>query len=117
MPYSLRLFVRDPWIGFSLLGALIVQTVVWWYVTSRLGQVSDQAILHYNMVFGVDLIGSKWQLIRLPAGGLLILTVNALVSWLSYRGDRFWSRFAIFFAAILQVPLAVAIYGIMGLNI
>ena len=117
MPYSLRLFVRDPWIGFSLLVALIIQIGVWWYVISHLSGISDQATLHYNVVFGVDLVGSKWRLIRLPAGGLLILLVNALISWLSYRGDRFWSRFAIFFGALLQIPLAVAIYGIMGLNI
>ncbi len=43
--------------------------------------------LHYNIYYGIDLVGPWWYLFALPAGGLAILLVNGVLSVLLERRD------------------------------
>ena len=74
--YNPKLYLRDYWVGPVFLGSVLAQIVMWWYLLVNIHPTVEQIFLHYNSVFGIDLIGNWWQIFYLPAGGLLILVIN-----------------------------------------
>ena len=90
---------------------------MWWYLIANIRPSSDQIFLHYNMVFGIDLVGNWQKIFYLPAGGLLIFLVDYLASWYFYSYDKFLSRLLSFWSVLLQFFLAFAVWLIANLNI
>jgi hypothetical protein len=117
MFYSPKLFLRDWWINIPLLIALGLQLFMWWYLLSHFHSSADQIFLHYNIIFGVDLVGDWWRIFYLPAGGLLALFVNYVFSWALYGTDRLLARFLSIWTAIATFFLVIAVWLISGLNI
>lgn len=115
--YNPKLYLRDYWIGPVFLGCIIIQLTVWWYLLANIHPTSEQIFLHYNTVFGIDLLGVWWKIFYLPAGGFLILTANFLVSWYFYISDKFLSRVLSLWSGVINIFLALAIYLIAGLNL
>lgn len=116
MFYSPKVYWRDHWIFWSFVVAFLLQVFIWFYSISRLGD-GDQYFLHYNIIFGVDLVGSRTRLMHLPGGGLLIFLVNLLLSWWLYGKDKFLARLLGVAAVIAQIFLLAAVILIVGLNI
>lgn len=48
--------------------------------------------LHYTVFFGIDLVGERWNIFVFPAVGLVIISINTLLAWLSYKPVRFASH-------------------------
>lgn len=117
MFYSPKLFLRDWWINIPLLISLGLQLFMWWYLLSHFHSGTEQIFLHYNIIFGVDLVGNWWQIFYLPAGGLLALLVNYFFSWYSYGTDRLLARFLSVWTALATFFLVIAVWLISGLNI
>lgn len=115
--YNPKLYLRDYWIGPMFLGSIVVQIITWWYLLVNIHPTTEQIFLHYNTVFGIDLIGDWWQIFYLPAGGLLIFIVNYLVSWHFYASDKFLARVLSLWTGLINGFLALAVYLITGLNI
>jgi len=117
MLYSPKLFVRDSWVLFPLSVSIFLQVWGWWYTATHIHASAGQIFLHYTSLFGVDLVGGWWKIFYLPAGGLLIILVNFVVSFLFYRMDKFLSRFLSIFTLFVEIFLTIAIWLIVGLNI
>lgn len=49
----------------------------------------DLVVLHYNVDFGVNLIGSVKQIFIIPTLGLIIILVNLIVSIIFIRRENF----------------------------
>jgi hypothetical protein len=72
--------------------------------------------LHYNIFFGVDLIGPWWQIFFLPASGLVILILNTGLSAASFKEDRALS-YTVFVATIFfQLLLIIGSYLLTLMN-
>ncbi len=72
---------RFPPAKFYLILNILLQGVAWWQafsVKSRL--TGDLLILHYNVDFGVDLIGPPAQIFYFPLAGLLVLLLNLILT-------------------------------------
>lgn len=117
MFYSPKLFFRDWWINLPLLFSLGLQIFMWWYLLSNFNSSSEQIFLHYNIIFGVDLVGEWWQIFYLPGYGLLALLVNYIFSFLSYGSDRLLARFLSVWTVLATIFLTIAVWFISGLNI
>jgi len=117
MFYSPKLFVRDYWVGVPLIIAGVSVIFIWWYVLSRLHPGSEQIFLHYNAIFGIDLVGAWWQILYLPAAGTAIWLINFLSALWFYRADKFLARLLAVLSAVWEIFLAVAAFLIVGLNI
>lgn len=115
--YSPKLYLRDWWITGSLLVAVFLQIFMWWYLIANIHPTSEQFFLHYNIIFGIDLLGSWWRIFYLPAGGLLLLLVNLVASWLIYGSEKLLSRVLAITTAFLHIGLLLALWLIVGLNI
>ena len=116
MFYSPKVYWKDRWIALSAVSWLIFELWMWSYAAIYVRPTADQVFLHYNVVFGVDLIGSWWKVLLAPVGGLVIFFINFLFSWYVYGEDKILARFLAFFAAGLNLFLLIAFYLVVGLN-
>lgn len=115
--YNFKLYLRDRVVGWLFLLALLGQIFMWWYLLVNIHPSNEPIFLHYNMVFGIDLVGSWRRIFYLPAGGLLIFFLNYFISWYFYSQDKFLARLLSFWSTLLQFFLALAVWLIVGLNI
>ena len=104
---------RTVYYGFILAAAF--NLLLWIFIFYNL--ITDEAIipLHYNVYFGVDLIGSKWQLLKLPFIGLIVLLINLFLSFKAYRYERVNSYFLIIGAVLVEFILLAAGFLIINL--
>lgn len=117
MFYSPKLFLRDWWILESLVVVALSQVFIWSYLIYYIHPSAEQLFLHYNIVFGVDLVGAWWKIYYLPVGGIVTLLINYLFSIAFYDTDKILARFLGVLSAVIHVFLVIAAVFIVGLNI
>lgn len=112
-----KVYWKDRWVWMPAVFLLLFQLFMWVYAAVYVRPTADQIFLHYNVVFGVDLIGDWWKILAVPLGGVVIFLLNFTLSWYCYSEDKILSRFLVFVAASLNLFLAIAFYLVVGLNI
>lgn len=117
MFYHPKIFWKDRWILIPSLITAVCQAFSWIYFILHIRPSADQFLLHYNIIFGVDLVGAWYKLFFIPLGGLLTFLVNLGIAWFFYGDDKILARFLAFFATLINIFLALAAYLIIGLNI
>ena len=89
----------------------------WLFIAFFIRPVDFLIILHYNVYFGVDLIGSWWQMYLMPLIGLLIALVNAFLGYLFYqRKERIVAHLLMLATFIVQVGISIAVAGLLLIN-
>ncbi len=110
-------FFRNSLVQWVLIGALFFDFVNWGVLGFFIRPVDFPIILHYNVYFGVDLIGNWWQVFFLPAVGTIILTVNSLLAYFFYRQkERIASYLLLLAAFIVQAGISIASASIVLIN-
>jgi hypothetical protein len=115
--YPLRLYLRHLpntiMIGLSLLLNIMIWGWLLWYIRPQ----SDLIFLHYNVLFGVDLIGPWYQVLTIPIIGLCILLVNSALGWFFFGKDKFISYVLNAVGVISHVFLVVVAMLLVFLNV
>ena len=93
------------------------QLFMWPYIIVKLRFTGEQAFLHYNNIFGIDLVGSWWKALLLPIGGLLVLVINYLLGLYCYNTDKVISRLIVLSAGLFQIFLVWAVYLLVEINL
>ncbi|MBD3248312.1 hypothetical protein GF382_03415 [Candidatus Falkowbacteria bacterium] len=71
-------------------GALLTNILTWVFTFLFRNQLSqDLIILHFNVDFGVDLIGNADQIFFMPILGLVIIVVNFFLLFAFLKNERF----------------------------
>lgn len=117
MFYSPKVYWQDKWVCIPAAVCLFFELLMLIYAAIYVRATSDLVFLHYNVVFGVDLIGEWWKVLYIPFSSLAIFVVNFGLSWWVYGQDKTLGRFLTFVAAFLSVFLSLAFYLAVGLNI
>lgn len=112
-----KVYWKDRWVWLPAVFLLLFQLFMWVYAAFYVRPTTEQVFLHYNVVFGVDLIGEWWKILAVPLGGFIIFLLNFALSWYCYSEDKVLSRFLTVVAALLNLFLAIAFYLVVGLNI
>lgn len=99
-----------------LAGATFIQILFWVYAAWQVRPQEGLLFLHYNIYFGVDLIGPWYQFYLLPVIGLVILIVNALFARLVYRRQRQIAYIVLSITIVYQFLLLLASYLIIQQN-
>lgn len=110
-------FFENMIVRFSLTGALLFQIVAW--VLTIVFIPSDQSgvILHYNVYFGVDLIGDGIQTYLVPAVGLVLGLVNmSLARWFYIHKERVVSYILLLGLIMIEFGLALASGSVVLVN-
>jgi hypothetical protein len=100
-----------------LSSALATNIVTWAWIAWNIRPVEDHIFLHYNILFGVDLIGAWYKIYNFPALGLFILLINAGIGWIFFRNDKFVSVIFSTIALICQIIILIAALLIVFLNV
>ena len=91
-----------------------------WFFTYHIVSNShnDLIILHYNVNFGVDLIGNANKLFTMPILSLIISLINIILLFaFSKRKDfKFIAHLLLFPCILINLFLFVAIYSIYLIN-
>ena len=117
MFYPIRSYFRDKWILASFLVSGALQLFQWWYTVSRIRPTGEQLFLHFNILFGVDLIGEWWRLYLIPLFALIFMLINFCLSYFFYQQNRFIARFLAVLTVFFEVLALVGRILIIGLNI
>jgi hypothetical protein len=97
--------------------AILLDIGLWifaYYINKLSG--SDLLILHYNVDFGINLIGQPAQIFIIPTLGLIVIIINSWIAIIAGRKDNFFINL-LFIAAILTILLlGMAIIMIYNIN-
>lgn len=98
--------------------ALLINGLTWFFVIVTHRSLADSlAILHYNVIFGIDKIGEPISLFQLPIIGLLLIIVNFFVSVLLIRKrEQTPGHFLLLTAILANLILLVAVYLLYIIN-
>ncbi|OGH68621.1 MAG: hypothetical protein A2754_01885 [Candidatus Magasanikbacteria bacterium RIFCSPHIGHO2_01_FULL_47_8] len=117
MFYSPKLYLRDWWVAVPLVVSAALQVVMWWYITSKISPTNEQIFLHYNIMFGIDLVGEWWKIFFAPIAGVAVLLINYFLSFSLYGSNKFLARLLSVFTICFQALLLVGVVIIVRLNI
>lgn len=101
----------------SLALGVFFQLVIWWYVARRFGYLEQPIFLHYNVIFGVDLVGEWWKIWLFPVAGLAVLLVNFLIAYFCYAVEVLLARFVAVGAVLFELLIFIAVVHAAGLNL
>ena len=114
------IFWQDRLVRYNILAALILQAGLWFLIFFKIMPLANELdflSLHYNIYFGIDLIGNWYRIFYIPAAGLLFLIINIVLIFFLYKKERFLSYFVAACSTLISLGLAVALLLITLLNI
>jgi len=115
---AIRNLIGDKRIKIITAIALLLNLISWVggiLIIRFLG--NEQAVLHYNIVFGIDLIGDPKGVLLIPVAGLLIILSNLLLAAsLSDARDKILSIMFLSVSLVSNFFVVLAIYLIYLIN-
>ncbi len=110
-------FFHSSLVQWVIIGALLVNIANWALIAFFIRPVDFPIILHYNVYFGVDVIGAWWQIYFLPLIGLVILSVNTVLGYLFYQQkERIAAHLLVLATFIVQISIAIAVASLLLIN-
>ncbi|HPN54867.1 MAG TPA: hypothetical protein PLB52_02935 [Candidatus Moranbacteria bacterium] len=110
-------FFQSGIVHWVFIGALILNLVNWGLIAYFIRPVDFPIILHYNVYFGVDVIGDWWQVYYLPLIGLIILLANTILGYLFYKQkERIVAHLLMLATFIAQIGVTIAVSCLLMIN-
>ncbi len=72
--------------------------------------------LHYNIYFGVDLIGAYSRIFTLPLVGFLIILMNFILAFWFYLKDRLVSYILLLTSSVVQIFILIGVVSLIYIN-
>ena len=114
--YPIKLYATRKHVIVPFVSALGINFAIWLWLLIQFPPTRETVFLHYNVLFGVDLVGPWSGLLLLPIVGLVILLLNTVLGWLTYQYDSFISTVLLVAATCSQLFLFLAMYLLVFLN-
>lgn len=109
-------FWSDPVIFFSIVLAALANAGIWAALFWTAVPTDAPIILHYNIYFGVDVVGNWKSLFFMPALAAGLLFLNLVLSRFFYYKERLASYLFAGTALILQLMMAVGVISAILIN-
>ncbi len=110
-------FFRNPIFQWVFIASLVFNLAIWSVLAFFVRPVDFPIILHYNVFFGVDIIGDWKQAFFLPGLGFFILGINI---WLAYflfsKKERIAAYIFLLTSFFVQISLAVSVASLILIN-
>lgn len=114
--YPLKLYIKKLSVGGFFGIGLIVNIAIWLMLWLQIPRTEEHIFLHYNILFGIDLIGPATHVFFVPLAGLVILVVNFVAGIFLYNKDKFTAQLLAFAAAFVHIFLIIAASLLVFLN-
>lgn len=110
-------FFHSSLVQWVIIASLLINLANWGLIAFFIRPVDFPIILHYNVYFGVDVIGPWWQVYFLPLAGLLIFTANTVLGYLFYQQkERIVAHLLVLATFIAQICITVAVASLLLIN-
>jgi hypothetical protein len=106
----------DPIIFFSAVLAVFVNIGIWMSLFLIMPKTDQPIILHYNIYFGVDAIGSGKTAYLMPALALVMFIINLILSRFFYYKEKFVSYLFAAMGLLVQFLMVVGAGSILLIN-
>lgn len=115
--YPLKLYLRHLPNIIMFAASIILNIITWFWLFWQIKPQADQIFLHYNILFGVDLVGPWWRIMFVPLTGLAIIFINAILGWMLFGKDKFAAQLLNAVSVLCQIFLLVAASLLVFLNV
>ncbi len=109
-------FWKNKLIVNLIFAGLVLNGSLWAYFFQNEKESAYPAILHYNIIFGVDYLDEYSKIYLISSAGLIIIFANVILGYILYGKEKLAAYFLIFTALLVQIFLIVAGYLIVGIN-
>jgi hypothetical protein len=109
-------FVSDRLNFFSLSIALLLNIIQWALIYFKLRPDSSNILLHYNVVYGTDLVDRGTLAYLIPGLALIFLLVNFTVGYFMYNREKLASYFLNIASVPVQIIFLVAVVVLILAN-
>lgn len=112
-----REYFKNALVHWILIASLVINAACWGVLAFFIRPVDFPIILHYNVYFGVDIIGAWWQAYSLPLVSMVIMAINVSLGYFFYNnGERIVSYILLLASFLVQIGGAIAVGGIISIN-
>ncbi|PIR75168.1 MAG: hypothetical protein COU34_04355 [Candidatus Magasanikbacteria bacterium CG10_big_fil_rev_8_21_14_0_10_43_9] len=115
--YPLKLYIKKKQNIILLGSSLLLNIASWVWLLVNIRPSVGQVFLHYNILFGVDLVGSWYSVLSLPIAGFFIILLNAVLGWFLYKQDHFAAYLLNAIAVLVNIFLLVSSALLVFLNV
>lgn len=105
---SKKSFVADPLNSVSLGICLLINIIHWVILYIKIKPGNRYILLHYNVVYGSDLVGKSTYIYLIPFVALILLLINALVASFFYKKEKLASYFLNIASVAIQLIFLAA---------
>lgn len=113
-------FLKPYWHKKEIYGVMIMSLItnllIWVYLFDKRIESDYPIVLHYNLFFGVDMVGDYRKIYFLPLVGLIIIILNSALGQFFYKIERLSSYIITLNTLIVQIILAISSYLIIRAN-
>lgn len=113
---SNKSFVTDPINQFGFGVSLALNIIHWLVLYFKLKPGMSNVLLHYNVVYGSDLIGPGLYVYLVPAAALILLIINWTVASSFYKKEKLASYFLAFATIAIQLIFLIAGFVLAAIN-
>lgn len=106
----------DPIIFFSLVLAILVNAGMWAALFRTIAPTNLPIILHYNIYFGIDVVGNWKSVFFMPTLAVFLLLANVILSRFFYYKERLVSYLFAGTALAIQLLMAVGVISVIIIN-
>lgn len=90
--------------------AMVSNAVLWWFIARWNVPATETIPLHYNIYFGIDLLGPWWYFFILPFAGFATLVINCILSILLYARERVAAYVLSITSCIVQIAFFFSVF-------
>jgi hypothetical protein len=110
-------FFLSGLVQWSLIASIILNVTNWGFLFYFIRPVDFPIILHYNVYFGVDIIGKWLEAYYLPLIGDIMLIVNAILGYMFYlQKERVVAHLLLLATFFVQISISIAVASIILIN-
>ncbi|MBI3290872.1 hypothetical protein HYZ76_01160 [Candidatus Falkowbacteria bacterium] len=109
-------YFSNKFVIINLIIAIFLNAVLWLWLGGQAKGFAKIIPLHYNIYFGIDLIGNWYQIFFLPALGLCLGIINSFFGWAMFSREKLISFFLVGSSSFMQLILLLAAVTIIIIN-
>ena len=115
--YPIKLYIKNLPNLIMLIFGLLLNLSTWIWLLWQIKPEEEMVFLHYNILFGVDYVGSWWKVLFLPIAGIFIYLLNAILAWALFGKDKFFAQILNFISVLCQIFILIAASLLVFLNV
>ena len=106
--FNFKILIEKKLFIFTLIISLFINIFIWAFLFLKIKAQSNPIPLHYNIYFGIDLIGKWYKIFLIPLLGLIIFFINFIVSSIIYSREKILSYYLAIITVFIQIILVLS---------